>query len=79
MIDTPFISLDLSEHRAIAAYILALLALRKLPRAALLSLSLRKLDEAQWLAARLGRQGYAVMAVESDGTQAQLKIRNKTR
>lgn len=78
MIDTPFINLDLSEHRAIAGYILALLALHKLPRAALLSLSLRNTAEAQWLAALLDRQGYAVMAMEAEGPRARLKIRNKT-
>ena len=52
--------LDLTEHRCLAGYVLALAALGRLGPGLRLGLLLRDLREARWLAARLDRLGYRV-------------------
>ncbi len=74
MLDASQTLLDLTETRHIAGYVLALLALSRLPRAALLALRLRSQDDAHWLATRLGRQGYSVVAIETLSNGATLKV-----
>lgn len=74
MIDSPDTLLDLTEHRHIAGYILALLLLRRTQRSGILGMKLRSLRDAAWLAARLHQQGYADVTIEAQGEQALLKI-----
>ncbi len=76
MLDAPQTLLDLTETRHIAGYVLALLTLSQLPRATLLALRLRSREDARWLATRLDRQGYAVIAIEAQNSGAVLKVRH---
>ena len=74
MINSPDTLLDLTEYRHIAGYILALLLLRRTQRSGILGMRLRSLSDADWLAARLNKQGYADVTIEPQGEQALLKI-----
>jgi hypothetical protein len=74
MIDSPDILLDLTEYRNIAGFILALILLRQTQRSGSLGMKLRSQRDADWLAARLHKQGYDVVAIEPRGEQAVLKI-----
>lgn len=67
--------LDFTAYRHIAAYVLVLALLRRGTGRAL-ALKLNSCRHADWLAARLKRQGYAVTAIEPQGEHAVLKIRN---
>jgi|GEM_PF-6204389 hypothetical protein len=74
MIDSPDTLLDLTEYRHIAGYILALLLLRQSRGNGILSMKLRSLRDADWLASRLYKQGYGDVSIEAQGEQALLKI-----
>jgi hypothetical protein len=74
MIDSPDTLLDLTEYRHIAGYILALLLLRQSRGNGILSMKLRSLRDADWLASRLNQQGYGDVSIEAQGKQALLKI-----
>ena len=74
MVDSPDILLDLTEYRHIAGYILALLLLQRTQRNGILGMKLRSQCDADWLAARLNKQGYADVTIEPQGEQALLKI-----
>ncbi len=75
MFDSSDTLLDLTEYRHIAGYILALILLRQSRHIGLLGVKLRSRRDADWLAARLHNQGYAVEAIEPQGEQALLTIR----
>ena len=74
MIESPDTLLDLTEYRNIAGYVLALILLHQTRSKGLLGMKLRSQHDADWLASRLHRQGYAVVAIEPRGEQALLKI-----
>lgn len=74
MINTSDILLDLTEYRHIAGYILVLLLLRQNPDSGILSMKLRSLRDADWLASRLSKQGYGNMSIDARGEQTLLKI-----
>jgi hypothetical protein len=74
MINPPDTLLDLTEYRHIAGYILTLLLLRQNRGGAILSMKLRSLRDADWLASRLHKQGYGDVSIEAQGEQAVLKI-----
>lgn len=74
MIDSPDTLLDLTEYRHIAGYILTLLLLRQ--SQGVLRMKLRSLRDADWLAARLHKQGYDNLNIEPQGTQALIEIHN---
>ena len=74
MINAPDALLDLTEYRHIAGFILSLLLLRKTQPSTTLGMKLNSLRDADWLAARLNKQGYADVTIEARGDQAVLKI-----
>ena len=74
MIDSPDILLDLTEYRHIAGYILALMLLRQTQGSGIFGVKLRSRRDADWLASRLTKQGYADLIIEALGEQALLKI-----
>ena len=78
MIDSPDTLLDLTEYRHIAGFILAMLLLRQTRVNGTLSMKLRSLRDADWLASRLHQQGYAEVSIEAHGEQALLKIRKSS-
>ncbi len=67
--------LDFTAYRHLAAYVLVLALLRRGTGRAL-TLKLNSRRDADWLAARLKHQGYAMAATEPQGEHAVLKIRN---
>ena len=78
MIDSPDTLLDLTEYRHIAGFILAVLLLRQTRGSGTLRMKLRSPRDADWLASRLLKQGYAEVSVEAQGEQALLKIRKSS-
>jgi hypothetical protein len=74
MIDSPDTLLDLTEYRHIAGYILTLVLLHQNQGGGILSMKLRSLRDADWLASRLYKQGYGDVSIEARGEQAVLKI-----
>jgi len=78
MINSPDTLLDLTGYRHIAGYILTLLLLRQNRGGAILSMKLRSLRDADWLASRLHKQGYGDVSIEAQGDQAVLKIHKPT-
>jgi hypothetical protein len=55
-------TVNLTDYRSLASYVLVLFELQRMPRARL-ELLLRTEQSAQWLAGLLARRGYTVLAV----------------
>jgi hypothetical protein len=74
MIESPDSLLDLTGYRHIAGFIIAMLLLQKDRGNGILNLKLRSLQDANWLASRLCKQGYSEVTVVAQSEQALLKI-----
>ena len=74
MIDSPDTLLDLTGYRHIAGFIVAMLLLQQAKGNGMLNLKLRSLQDANWLASRLSKQGYSEVTVVAQSEQALLKI-----
>lgn len=74
MIDSPDTLLDLTGYRHIAGFIAAMLLLQQAKGNGMLNLKLRSLQDANWLASRLCKQGYSEVTVVAQSEQALLKV-----
>ena len=74
MIDSPDTLLDLTGYRHIAGFIVAMLLLQQAKGNGMLNLKLRSLQDANWLASRLSKQGYSEVTVVAQSEQALLKV-----
>ena len=74
MIDSPDTLLDLTGYRHIAGFIVAMLLLQQANGNGMLNLKLRSLQDANWLASRLSKQGYSEVTVVAQSEQALLKV-----
>lgn len=74
MIDSPDTLLDLTGYRHIAGFIVAMLLLQQAKGNGMLNLKLRSLQDANWLASRLCKQGYSEVTVVAQSEQALLKV-----
>lgn len=74
MIDSPDTLLDLTGYRHIAGFIVAMLLLQQAKGNDMLNLKLRSLQDANWLASRLSKQGYSEVTVVAQSEQALLKV-----
>ena len=76
MLENPEMLLDLTGYRALAGYVLALVALQQNKGCGPCKLMLNTARDANWISARLKNQGYNVLAIEPRDDHTFVQIRN---